>query len=177
MYRGKSTMPYFNIIAETSENTVITEYIPTRTHSDQYQSEEELEKEFIRLLCGQGYTYLSIHTEKDLIANLRTQLELLNNYHFLEEEWNRFFSEVLANPNDHILEKTRKIQEDFVQAFKRRDGTTKNLLLIDKKNIHNNRLQVINQYVLGTEQGAKHDNRYDVTRNCAKSPLLSVWDG
>ena len=103
-------MPYFNIVAATNENTVVTEYEPVKTRSDSYQSEAELEREFIRLLCEQGYEYLPIHSEKDLIANLRAQLEKLNDYHFSEDEWNRFFSDILANSNDGIVEKTRTIQ-------------------------------------------------------------------
>ena len=167
-------MPYFNIVAETSENTVVTEYEPVKARSDSYQSEAALETEFIRLLCEQGYEYLTIHTEKDLIANLRSKLEELNNYHFSDTEWEHFFMDAVANPNEHIVEKTRKIQEDFVQVLKRDDGTSKNITLIDKKNIHNNRLQVINQYVVGTEDGAKHDNRYDVTILVNGLPLVHV---
>ncbi|MBQ4035117.1 MAG: hypothetical protein II623_06620 [Paludibacteraceae bacterium] len=105
-------MPYFNIVAQTTENTVVTEYEPVKARSDSYQSEAELEKEFIRMLSEQGYTYLPIHTEKELLANLRTQLENLNNYSFTDSEWTRFLSENVANPNEHIVEKTRKIQED-----------------------------------------------------------------
>lgn len=167
-------MPYFNIVVATNENTVVTEYEPVKSRSDSYQSEAELEKEFIRLLCEQGYTYLPIHTEKDLITNLRERLEELNNYKFSDSEWDRFFNEAIANPNDKIEDKTRKIQEDFVQVLKRDDALTKNILLIDRKNIHNNRLQVINQYVIGTEQGAKHDNRYDVTILVNGLPLVHV---
>ena len=167
-------MPYFNIVAATNENTVVTEYEPVKSRSDSCQSEAELEKEFIRLLCEQGYTYLPIHTEKDLITNLRERLGELNNYKFSDAEWDRFFNEAIANPNDKIEDKTRKIQEDFVQVLKRDDALTKNILLIDRKNIHNNRLQVINQYVIGTEQGAKHDNRYDVTILVNGLPLVHV---
>lgn len=167
-------MPYFNIVAETSENTVVTEYEPVKKRSDSYQSEAELEQEFIRLLCEQGYEYLPIHTEKDLIANLRKKLEELNNYQFSDTEWDVFFKNAVANPNEHIVEKTRKIQEDNVQVLTRDDGSSKNITLIDKKNIHNNRLQVINQYVIGTENGAKHDNRYDVTVLVNGLPLVHI---
>lgn len=168
------TMSYFNIIAQTSENTVVTEYESVKARSDSYQSEIALEKEFIRLLCEQGYEYLRIHTEKDLIANLRTKLEELNNYNFSDTEWKNFFSDSVGNPNEHIVEKTRKIQEDFVQVLKRDDGSSKNIALIDKKNIHNNRLQVINQYVIDTEDGANHDNRYDVTILVNGLPLAHI---
>ena len=167
-------MPYFNIVAETNENTVVTEYEPVKVRADQYQSEAALEKEFIRMLCDQGYEYLSIHTEKDLIANLRTKLEELNNYKFSDTEWHQFFNSAVANPNEHIVEKTRKIQEDNVQVLKRDDGSSKNITLIDKQNIHNNRLQVINQYVIGKEDGASYDNRYDVTVLVNGLPLVHI---
>lgn len=167
-------MSYFNIVAQTNENTVVTEYEPISKRSDAYQSEAELEKEFIRMLCEQGYEYLPIHTEKDLIGNLRSKLEALNGYTFTDGEWDRFFSNSIANQNDSIAEKTRRIQEDYVQVLKRDDGTSKNIKLIDKGNVHNNSLQVINQYVVGTDDGAKHDNRYDVTILVNGLPLVHV---
>ena len=167
-------MPYFNIVAETNENTVVTEYEPVKVRAGQYQSEAALEKEFIRMLCEQGYEYLSIHSEKDLIQNLRTKLEELNNYTFTDTEWHQFFHSAVANPNEHIVEKTRKIQEDNVQVLKRDDGSSKNITLIDKENIHNNRLQVINQYVMGKEDGASYDNRYDVTVLVNGLPLVHI---
>jgi type I restriction enzyme R subunit len=167
-------MPYFNIVAETNENTVVTEYKPVKARSDSYQSEAALENEFIRLLCEQGYEYLNIHTEADLVSNLRKKLEELNNYHFSDTEWERFFSDCVANKNDGIVDKTRKIQEDYVQVLKRDDALSKNIMLIDKKNIHNNRLQVINQHVIGKEDGASYDNRYDVTILVNGLPLVHI---
>ena len=167
-------MSYFNIVAQTNENTVVTEYEPISKRSDAYQSEAELEKEFIRMLCEQGYEYLPIHTEKDLIGNLRSKLEALNGYTFTDGEWDRFFANSIANQNDSIAEKTRRIQEDYVQVLKRDYGTSKNIKLIDKGNVHNNSLQVINQYVVGTDDGAKHDNRYDVTILVNGLPLVHV---
>lgn len=167
-------MSYFNIVAETNENTVVTEYEPVKVRTDQYQSEAALENEFIRMLCEQGYEYLSIHSEKDLIQNLRTKLEELNNYTFTDTEWHQFFHSAVANPNEHIVEKTRKIQEDNVQVLKRDDGSSKNITLIDKENIHNNRLQVINQYVMGKKDGASYDNRYDVTVLVNGLPLVHI---
>ena len=104
-------MAYFNIVAETSENTVVTEYESVKKRSDSYQSEAALEQEFIRLLCEQGYEYLSIHTQDDLVYNLRKKLSELNDYQFSDQEWDLFFKNVLANPNEHIVEKTRKIQD------------------------------------------------------------------
>lgn len=182
-------MPYFNIVAQTTENTVVTEYEPVKAHSDSYQSEAALEQEFIRLLCEQGYEYLQIHTEKDLISNLRNRLETLNHYRFSDTEWHQFFADSVANPNEHIVEKTRKIQEDSIQVLKRDDGSTKNITLMNKKNIHNNSLQVINQYkvntaasgregglghALGKEDGSKYDNRYDVTVLVNGLPLVHI---
>lgn len=167
-------MTSFNIIASTTENTVVTSYEPVKNRSDSYQSEAALEREFISLLTQQGYEYLPIHQEADLIANLRRQLEALNSYQFTDSEWEQFFHNAIANPNEHIVEKTRKIQEDFVQVLRRDDGTSKNISLIDKKNIHNNSLQVINQYEVSQEQGAKHDNRYDVTVLVNGLPLVHI---
>ena len=126
------------------------------------------------MLTEQGYEYLTIHKENDLINNLRGQLEKLNNYNFSQAEWDRFFKECIANQNEGIVEKTRKIQEDNIQVLKRDDGSTKNITLIDKKNIHNNFLQVINQYVIGTAQGAKRDNRYDVSILVNGFPLVHI---
>lgn len=167
-------MSYFNIVAQTSENTVVTEYESVKTRSDSYQSEAELEKEFIRMLTEQGYEYLQIHTETELLVNLRKQIEKLNDFKFSDNEWKRFLSDNVVNPNEHIMEKTRKIQEDYVQVLKRDDGTSKNITLIDKKNVHNNYLQVINQYVINKDQGAKHDNRYDVTVLVNGLPMVHI---
>lgn len=167
-------MPYFNIVAETTESTVITEYEPVPRRSDSYQSEAELEKEFIRLLTEQGYTYLNIHKEADLIANLRERLEELNNIKFTDSEWEQFFTTAIANPNDKIEDKTQTIQEDYVKVLKREDGTSKNIRLIDKKNVHNNRLQVLNQYENGKAEGAKYNNRYDVTVLVNGLPLVNI---
>ena len=167
-------MPYFNIVAQSSESTVVTEYKPQAKRSEAYQSEADLEKEFIRLLCELGYERLTVHKEADLIANLRTQLEKLNNYRFTDGEWKRFWNEVLANTNSGILEKTRLIQEDYVQVLRRDNGESKNIQLIDKKCIHNNSLQVINQYAISAEEGAAHDNRYDVTVLVNGLPLIHI---
>ena len=167
-------MSYFNIVAQSSESTVVTEYKPQAKRSEAYQSEAQLEQEFIRLLGELGYEYLHIHKDTDLVANLRRQLSKLNGYEFTDGEWQRFFSEVLANPNLGIAEKTRLIQEDHVQVLKRDNGESKNITLIDKKNIHNNILQVINQYAVSTGEGATHDNRYDVTILVNGLPMIHV---
>jgi len=167
-------VPYFNIVSQSAESTVVTEYKPQSKRSEAYQSEADLEQEFIRLLCELGYEHLTIHKEADLIANLRTQLEKLNSYRFTDGEWKRFWDEVLANTNSGILEKTRLIQEDYVQVLRRDNGESKNIQLIDKKCIHNNSLQVINQYAISTEEGAAHDNRYDVTVLVNGLPLIHI---
>lgn len=167
-------MPYFNIVAQAAESTVVTEYQPEPRRASNYQSEADLEHELIRLLCQQGYEYLNIHHEPDLINNLRTQLEKLNNYHFSDNEWSVFFNTTLANKNESIVEKTSKIQEDNIQVLKRDNGTTKNITLIDKKNIHNNFLQVINQYSVSIADGARHDNRYDVSILVNGFPLVHI---
>lgn len=167
-------MPYFNIVATTNEDTVVAEYQPAKTRSEGYQSEAALEAEFIRLLGEQGYEYLPIHSEADLINNLRQRLESLNGIQFSDGEWDRFFGSVLANPNDGIIEKTRRLQEDWIQALIRDDGTTKNIRLVDKDNVHNNSLQVINQYEVNKSDGAKYDNRYDVTILLNGFPVVHI---
>ena len=167
-------MSTYNIVAQSTESTVVTEYKPQTKRSDAYQSEAELEKEFIRLLTELGYEYLHIHMDTDLVANLRCQLSRLNSYEFTDGEWDRFFAEVLANPKDGIAEKTRLIQEDYVQVLRRDNGESKNITLIDKKNIHNNILQVVNQYAVTQDEGAAHDNRYDVTILVNGLPLIHI---
>ena len=167
-------MSTYNIIAEMPQSTVVADFMEEygkRKKSDAYQSEAALEKEFIRLLTTQGYEYLTIHDEAALVANLRLQLEKLNNYHFSDKEWKSFFGNCIANANEGIVEKTRKIQTDHVQVLTRDDGSSKNITLIDKKNIHNNSLQVINQY---EEEQGTHSTRYDVTILVNGLPLVHV---
>ena len=164
-------MNKYNVVMEMNDSTVVTEYEPVKRKSDSYQSEKALENEFIRMLTEQGYDYLEIHDSESLIKNLRTQLEIVNDYKFTDSEWDRFFNDSIANNNDGIVEKTRKIQEDNIQVLKRDDGTSKNITLIDKKCIHNNRLQVINQYV---ENSGNYDNRYDVTILVNGLPLVHI---
>lgn len=159
------------MILTTNESTVVAEYEPQSRRSDAYQSEATLEQAFIKMLSEQGYEYININNENDLIDNLRKQLELLNNYSFTDKEWDSFFKHKIANNNEGIVEKTRKIQEDYVQNLIRENGTTMNISLIDKENIHNNRLQVINQY---EEDGGKYDTRYDVTILVNGLPLVHV---
>lgn len=164
-------MSTYNIVFSTNESTVVTEYEPNTSRSDAYESEAELEAGLIKMLSEQGYEYVTIHNSEALISNLRKQLEALNHYTFTDKEWDSFFKNKIANTNEGIVEKTRKIQEDYVQNLTREDGSTMNISLIDKKNIHNNRLQVINQYEEGE---GTHDTRYDVTILVNGLPLVHV---
>ncbi len=162
-------------IAVSAESTVVAEFLSDLATATAYQSEAELERAFIQQLQAQAYDYLPVTNEAALIANLRTQLEALNAMTFSDAEWEHFFHEQIAGANDGIVEKTIRIQEDHVQILRRDDGTTKNVRLIDKAHIHNNRLQVINQYELGQGAGgAARANRYDVTILVNGLPLVHV---
>jgi type I restriction enzyme R subunit len=170
-----SASPRYEPIAVSSESTVVAEFLPDAAAGASYQSEAELEREFIARLQEQAYEYLPVTSEAQLVANLRAQLETLNSTTFSDAEWESFFTERIAGSNDTAVEKTVRIQEDHVQLLTRDDGSTKNISLIDKKNIHNNRLQVINQYEIGQgEGGAARSNRYDVTVLVNGLPLIHV---
>ena len=162
-------MTSISIMSENDNSTVITEYKGINRVETTYQSEEALEKEFIKTLVDEGYEYLNIHNESDLIHNLRKQLEKLNRYNFTDGEWDYFYSNIIANKNNHIIEKTRLIQEDYIQSITLDDGSLKNIYLLDKDNIHNNSVQVINQYV---NSDGNYDNRYDVTILVNGLPLV-----
>ena len=160
----------FEPIAVTSESTVVAEYEATDRKSSAYQSEAQLEAAFISLLKDQAYEFLPVTTETDLISNLRKQLEALNKIEFTDTEWERFFRQSVSGETDGILEKTKRIQEDHIQVLKRDDGEFKNIYLLDKQHVHNNKLQVLNQY----EAEGKHLNRYDVTILVNGLPLVHV---
>ena len=157
----------YNIVLESNEATVVAEYTPLQRRKMEYQSEAALEKAFIDILQQEGYEYIHINNEEELIDNLRVQLEKLNDYKFTDNEWKTFFTQCIASNNDGIVEKTRRIQEDHIQILKRDNGESKNIYLIDKNNIHNNSLQVLNQYTVEdqkkNENGGRYDNRYDVS--------------
>ncbi|MDA8025247.1 MAG: type I restriction endonuclease subunit R [Actinomycetota bacterium] len=162
-------------IVVSSESTVVAEFISDVATETSYQSEADLEREFIRLLQSQAYEYLPITSEVQLISNLRTQIEILNAISFSDGEWKRFFSDKISGANEGPGEKTKRIQEDHIQVLKRDDNSTKNIMLIDKTNIHNNRLQVINQYEVDKVQGgAARSNRYDVTVLVNGFPLVHI---
>ena len=164
-------MSQYSIVASTDESTVVAEYTAEYRTAAEYQSEADLEREFIRLLGGQGYEHIQVRNEAALADNLRVQLGLLNGITFSDNEWARFFSESISSANAGIVEKTRKIQDDHIQVLKRDNGSTKNVYLLDKKNIHNNRLQVINQY---EESGGARDTRYDVSILVNGLPLVHI---
>ncbi|MDI9355344.1 MAG: type I restriction endonuclease [Cyanobium sp. MAG06] len=168
----------YNLIIESNQNTVVSEY---KSSSDvvndnpYYESESSLEKSFIKQLESQAYQYLNINNENELKSNLREQLEKLNNYQFTDNEWEIFFNTEIANQNQSIIEKTNTIQLDHIKILKKENIINgekfKNIYLIDKENIHNNHLQVINQYE--TENGQRK-NRYDVTILVNGLPLIHI---
>lgn len=170
--------PYrYEPIALSSESTVVAEFLPDApgVREAAYQSEAALEKAFIDQLLLQAYDYLPVTAEAGLVANLRIQLEKLNKIAFSDAEWQRFFNTCVSGANDGILEKTARIQEDHVQVLKRDDDTVKNIYLLDKANIHNNSLQVINQYETPKgEAGANHASRFDVTVLVNGLPMVHI---
>lgn len=160
-----------NLVAQNPQSTVVAQFAPSPRRAEHYQSEDALEKEFIEQLQMQAYEYLTIREEADLQLNLRIQLEKINDYQFSYTEWKHFFEKEIANPAQSIEEKTKTIQEDYIKILQRDDGTSKNIYLLDKKDIHNNSLQVINQYT--TEDG-RRSNRYDVTVLVNGLPLVHI---
>ncbi|MBP8609836.1 MAG: type I restriction endonuclease subunit R [Syntrophaceae bacterium] len=174
----------YNLVAENPQSTVVAEYEAEYHTAKAYQSEAELENAFIEQLKLQAYEYLPITSEAKLVLNLRKQLEKLNNFTFSDAEWERFFTGEIANPNQSIAEKTATIQEDYIKNLKRDDGTDKNIYLLRKDNIHENTLQVINQYETtpptegptppkeGNFETRK--NRYDVTVLVNGLPLVHI---
>ncbi|HPP87834.1 MAG TPA: type I restriction endonuclease, partial [bacterium] len=161
----------YNLVAQNPKSTVVAEYKAQYRAEKSYQSEAELERAFIEQLKLQGYEHLSISSEADLINNLRKQLEKLNDFTFTDKEWAHFLKTEITNPNQSIAEKTATIQEDYIKNLKRDDSTVKNVYLVRKDNIHENNLQVINQYT--NEDGARK-NRYDVTVLVNGLPLVHI---
>ena len=162
----------FDLISQNTQSTVVAEYErPAKERETGYQSEAELEAAFIAQLQRQGYEYLPIHHEAELIANLRRQIERLNDITFTDGEWQRFFKGEIAKESNGIAEKAFTIQRDFLKSFVRDDGTQMNIALIDKKDVHHNITQVINQYAV---DGGSQKNRYDVTILVNGLPLVHV---
>ncbi|WP_024697290.1 type I restriction endonuclease subunit R [Pseudomonas avellanae] len=162
---------YAKPIAESSNFIVLDKYSKEWQVAESYQSEGDLEREFIQDLVDQGYEYLSgLNTPEALLSNVRVQLQTLNNMEFSESEWSRFVETWLDKPSDGIVEKTRKIHDDYIHDFVFDDGRIQNLYLLDKKNITSNKVQVIKQF----EQKGSHTNRYDVTILVNGLPLVQV---
>jgi len=159
----------YKLLIASENNTVLAQYEPIYSTETSYQSESELEQKLIEDLQKQGYEYVKIKNETDLKNNLRKQIERLNNIEFTEREWEQFFRQIAKDTDSHT-DKTKRIQEDLYQDFQREDNSFKNIYLIDKHNIHNNHLQVINQY---TAHG-KTVNRYDVTILVNGFPLVHI---
>lgn len=162
--------PRYEPIALSDESTVVAEFASEAMRETAYESEADLERSLIVQLEQQAYEHLRIRSEKDLVANLRRYLEKLNKLTFSDAEWERFFTQKIAGVNDSIVEKTARIQEDHIQVLSRDDGSVKNVYLIDKQNIHNNVLQVINQY----EVDGRRSTRYDVTVLVNGLPMVHV---
>ncbi|WRC92124.1 type I restriction endonuclease subunit R [Helicobacter pylori] len=161
----------YETIAESNESTVVAQFHSSNEKKSAYESEAELERAFIALLQKQGYEFKKIHNEKELKDNLKEQLEKLNNHSFAPKEWDTLYSQFIANKNDDYKAKTRKIQEDPIFNLTLENGKTKNIKIIDKKNIHKNALQVIHQY---SNEGGKYQNRYDVSILVNGLPLVHV---
>ena len=167
-------MPQYKTIAESNNFIVLDKYekyLTLNEPSAVYQTEHALEREFIEDLENQGYEYsFEINTQEAMLANVRIQLQALNNVAFTDAEWIRFVEEYLDKPSDNLVEKTRKIHDDYIYDFVFDDGHIQNIYLVDKKKIARNRVQVIRQF----EQKGKHRNRYDVTILVNGLPLVQV---
>ncbi len=161
----------YNTIAETRHFIVLEHYQRDLVLKEDYQSEDALEREFIGDLEGQGYAYATeIRTPDLMLANVRVQLEELNEVHFTEDEWKRFVEKYLDPASEKSTDKARKLHEDYIHDFVFDDGHIENIYLLDKKNVLNNKLQVIKQF----EQTGSHANRYDVTILVNGLPLVQV---
>ena len=162
---------YTKPIAESKNFIVLDKYTSEWSINESYQSEYELELELIQDLQNQGYEYLpDLNTPEAMLVNVREQIQTLNNMKFLEGEWLRFVETFLDKPSDGIVEKTRKIHNDYIEDFVFDDGHIQNIYLLDKKNIARNKCQVIKQF----EQTGSHANRYDVTILINGLPLVQI---
>ncbi|MGE4511296.1 MAG: type I restriction endonuclease subunit R [Sulfurimonadaceae bacterium] len=164
-------MKEHNVIAESNNYIVLDKYVKIEQKGALYQSESDLERELIEDLTAQGYEFLEgLNTPDKLLSNVRAQLEALNNVTFADDEWRRFTEQYLDKPSDSVIDKTRKIHDDYIYDFVFDDGHIQNIYLVDKKNIARNRLQVIKQF----EQKGTHANRYDVTILVNGLPMVQV---
>ena len=165
-------MTQYKTIAESNNFIVLDQYNKfVEEPNAGYQTEGSLEREFILDLQAQGYEYLQgLNNHDELIKNLRVQLQRLNNVVFSDAEWQRFLEEYLDKPSDSLIEKARKIHDDYIYDFVFNNGRIQNIYLLDKKNLANNTMQVINQF----EQTGSYDNRYDVTILVNGLPLVHI---
>ena len=164
-------MTDYKTIAESNNFIVLDKYTKSYQVNEAYQSEYDLEREFITDLENQGYEYLrDVNTAEKMLANVRVQLQALNNVQFLEGEWQRFVEGYLDKPSDNSIDKTRKIHDDYIHDFVFDDGHIQNIYLLDKKNIARNKVQVIKQF----EQKGTQANRYDVTVLVNGLPLVQI---
>lgn len=157
-------------IAESNNFIVLDKYIQARESCDSYQSESDLERELIQDLRNQGYEFISVKSQRMMLANIREQLQYINGVVFNENEWQRFTDQYLDSPGDNSADKTRKIHVDYICDFIFDDGRLENIFLIDKKNLLRNKVQVIQQF----EQAGTHANRYDVTILINGLPLVQI---
>lgn len=163
---------YYDLLSENNQSTVVSHYErPEMVRDTFYQSESDLEREMIEQLQRQGYEYVSIKHESDLIANLRKQLERLNDFIFTDAEWERFFKGEIAKEGNGITEKAQTIQQDHVKTLVLDNGQQRNIKLIDKDDVHHNYTQVINQYAV---ENGTHPDRYDVTILVNGLPLVHI---
>ena len=169
--RNKKMINYIKPIAESNNFIVLDKYTQECTVAENYQSESDLERELVQDLQQQGYDYVpDLNTPEKMLANVRVQLQTLNNVQFTDGEWLRFVETYLDNPSDGIVDKTRKIHDDYIHDFVFDDGRIQNIYLLDKRNVARNKLQVIKQF----EQTGAHANRYDVTILVNGLPLVQV---
>ncbi|MEH8123895.1 MULTISPECIES: type I restriction endonuclease subunit R [Aeromonas] len=164
-------MADYKTIAESNKFIVLDKYTKAGSVAESYQSESDLERELIEDLANQGYEFLpTLNNPAAMLANVREQLQTLNNVAFLDGEWQRFVETFLDKPSDSIADKTRKLHDDYIHDFVFDDGRIKNIYLLDKKNIVRNKVQVIKQF----EQTGSHANRYDVTILVNGLPLVQI---
>lgn len=165
-------MTDYKTIAETNHFIVLDKYERLQVNEAPlgYQSENDLERELLQDLVSQGYELVGINSTEKMLANVRVQLQALNNVSFSDNEWSRFVDSWLDKPGEGIIDKTRKIHDDYIHDFVFDDGRIQNIYLLDKKNIARNKVQVIQQF----EQTGSHANRYDVTILVNGLPLVQV---
>lgn len=167
-------MTNYKTIAESNNFIVLEKFKKFSALNDtpaNYQTEADLEKELIQDLQNQGYEYLpQLTNQKTMLANVRVQLQNLNDMQFTDSEWTRFVVEYLDKPSDNLLDKTRKIHDNYIYDFVFDDGHIQNIYLVDKKNVARNKVQVISQF----EQTGTHANRYDVTILVNGLPLVQI---